>query len=109
MSQVFKMPLVNTPQRFQISLSGVDYIMTCKWNDSPDAGWVLDFSNANTNESIVANIPLITGANLLEGLGYLGFNGSFYVFTDGNDTAVPTLENLGVESNLYFVTEDSSG
>lgn len=100
----FQIPLTNTPQLFQISLAGNDYIMTCRWNDSFEAGWVIDFANALTSAPIITNLPLVTGVNILDGLNYLGFGGSLFIFTDGDDFAVPTLENLGVESNLYFVT-----
>lgn len=103
------MPLSNIPQTFQISLAGIEYILTCRYNDAADAGWVLDFSDALTNVPIVSNIPLVTGVDLLAGLDYLGFQGQFYVFTDGDDLAVPTLDNLGLESNVYFVTEVADG
>ena len=102
---LFKIPLSNVPQTFQISLAGKDYNMTCRWNSATEGGWVLDFSDAETAEPIVANIPLVTGVDLLDGLGYLGFGGRLYVYTDGDELAVPTLENLGTESNLYFETE----
>lgn len=102
---LFAIPLTNVPQTFTISLANKNYVMTCKYNDSPDAGWVIDFADADTNLPIVANIPLITGADCLAGLEYLGFDGQLYIFTDGDDTAVPTLDNLGVESNLYFNTD----
>jgi hypothetical protein len=105
----FILHLLNVPQSFDIALAGVNYIMTCRWNDAPEAGWVLDLSNADTNEPIVANVPLITGADCLAGLEYLGINGQMIVFTDGDDFAVPTLDNLGVESNLYFLTDVASG
>lgn len=101
----FVLPLTNNPQRFEINLAGKDYLMTCKWNPADEGGWTLDFDDATTGEPIVANIPLIVGADLLSGLGYLGFNGSLYVYTDGDQLAPPTFENLGVESNLYFRTE----
>lgn len=100
----FQLPLTNIPQTFQISLGGKEYILTSKWNPSAEAGWVMDFANALTGEAIVSNIPMITGADLLDGLGYLGFSGSLIVFTDGNELAVPTLQNLGIESNVYFQT-----
>lgn len=102
----FKIPLVNVPQRFQISLGGINYIMTCKWNPSLEGGWVIDLDDALSGDAIVGNLALITGANVLQNLDYLGFTGSMTVFTDGNDQAVPNFTNLGVESNLYFVTED---
>jgi hypothetical protein len=103
---LFKIPLSPTPQTFQIALAGREYSMTCKYNSAEEGGWVLDFADAETAEPIVANIPLITGADVLSGLEYLGFGGSLFVYTDGDQNAVPTLENLGVESNLYFETED---
>lgn len=102
----FLIPLENTPQTFELPLAGATYLLTCKWNDAPEAGWILDFADATTNETIVTNVPLITGANILENLEYLGFLGQLFIFTDGNDFAVPTLLNLGVESNLYFVTDE---
>ncbi|CAB4149493.1 hypothetical protein UFOVP558_3 [uncultured Caudovirales phage] len=104
----FQIPLQNVPQSFQIALAGIEYILTCKWNDSADAGWVIDLADALTSTPIVANIPLVTGVDLLAGLEYLGIPGKLFVFTDGDDFAVPTLDNLGVESNVYFQTEDAN-
>lgn len=101
----FVIPLQNVPQVFSISLANIEYILTSKWNSAPDGGWVMDISDASTNIILACNIPLITGANVLEGLQYLGINGIMVVYTDGNDFAVPILDNLGVESNLYFFTD----
>lgn len=101
-----KIPVTNTPQKFQISLAGKEYELTCKYNSADEGGWILDFADAETAEPIVANVPLVTGVDILSGLGYLGFGGSLFIYTDGDQNAVPTLENLGVESNLYFETED---
>ena len=100
----FQIPVTNTPQTFGIDIVGKKYLITCKYNNASDAGWCLDLADANTNENIVANIPLVTGANLLEGLGYLGIGGALYVTTDGDPSAVPTLDNLGTESFLFFDT-----
>ncbi len=105
MKTAYVAPLKNIPQTFEISIAGVNYLMTCKWNDSVDAGWVLDLADVDTGAPIVANIPLITGEDCLSGLEYLGIGGEFIVFTDGDDLAVPTLTNLGNESNLYFVVD----
>lgn len=101
----FLVPLVNTPQTFQLPLGDTTYQVTSKWNESDESGWTLDIADQD-NVPIVCNVPLVTGADLLEGLGYLGFTGRLFVYTDGDETAVPTYEDLGVESNLYFVTED---
>ncbi len=102
----YQMPLSNVPQKFQISLAGKEYTLICKWNDSSEGGWVLDFDDAITGEPIAYNIPLVTGVDVLSGLEYLGFGGKMFIYTDGDQFAPPTLSNLGVESNLYFQTED---
>lgn len=101
----FVLPLINVPQSFEIALGGKIYSMMCRWNNADESGWVADFSDAVTALPIVANVPLITGADCLAGLEYLGFNGQLIVFTDGAELLPPTLENLGVESNLYFQTD----
>lgn len=100
----FLIPLQNNPQVFQIALSGVNYTLTVKWNDSDDAGWQFDLVDTDTNTPILAGAPLITGANLLANLDYLGIVGALIVETDGDPDAVPTFENLGANSNLYYVT-----
>lgn len=107
--QTFQIPVQNLPQTFDIALAGVNYTMTCKWNPADDAGWVIDLVDADTSAPIVGNIPLITGADCLAGLEYLGINGQLVVQTDGDVYAVPTLDNLGVESFLYFLTSAASG
>lgn len=101
----FKIPLTNVPQQFEINLGGIDYVMTCKWNSADEGGWVLDIDDALTGDPIVHNLPVITGANILSGLDYLGFTGDLYAYTDGDALAPPTLSNLGVESNVYFQTD----
>lgn len=101
----FLIPLENTAQTFNILLGGVSYVMTCRWNDAADAGWELTIADALTGNVIVSGVPLITGDDCLSGLEYLGINGQLIVYTDGDPNAVPTFENLGVESNLYFVTD----
>lgn len=100
----FLIPLDDNPQSFQISLAGVSYILTVYWNNQLDGGWQFNLDNADTNDSVLAGAPFITGANLLAGLDYLGINGQLYVYTNGMPDAVPTFTNLGTDSNLYFVT-----
>lgn len=109
MSQTFKIPLENIPQKFEIVLGATGYTMACRWNDAVDAGWIFDLVSSDSAEPIVSNVPLITGGDCLEGLEYLGISGQMIVRTDGNQFAVPTFENLGVESNLYFITEVADG
>ena len=101
----FLIPLINGPQQFQISLAGVNYILVVKWNNSDEAGWQFDLLDADTNAPILAGQPLVTGVDLLSGLEYLGIEGKLVVYTDGQPDVVPTFESLGLNSNLYFLTE----
>lgn len=105
---IFLLPLINLPQSFNITLGANNYIMTCKWNDAPDGGWLIGFSDQITGDSIVENIPLICGVDLLAGLQYLGFGGQLVVYTNGDANAVPTLDNLGTDCNVYFITPSVS-
>lgn len=101
---LFLLPLVNIPQSFDIALAGVNYTITCKWNPADNGGWIMDLVNSDTSLPVVVNIPLITGADCLAGLEYLGIGGQLIVYTEGDPEAVPTLDNLGIESNVYFLT-----
>lgn len=112
MINTYLIPLTNVPQKFTINLAGVSYTLTCKWNAKEFDGagsWVLDIGDSNNNP-IAENIPLITGADCLDGLAYLGINGSLFVLTNGSSPDdVPTFSNLGTDSNLYFQTSVASG
>lgn len=97
----YQIPLQGISESFVINLAGTNYTLTVKWNDSDDAGWVLDIADASQNP-IVCGLPLITGANLLSGLEYLGIGVVLVVYTNGDANAVPTFDNLGTGCNLYF-------
>lgn len=103
-NQLFQIPLVNTPQSFEIDLAGVTYTLTVKWNDMGQS-WFLDIADSN-QVPIASGIPLITGADMLDGLAYLGIQGQLFIYTNALAVpeAVPTLDNLGVTTNLYFST-----
>lgn len=99
---VYEIPLTPTPQSFGITLSQVDYRMTVKWADAPGGGWIADIATVD-GTPIINGIPLVTGANLLAGYEYLGFTGTLAVQTDHDTDAVPTFNNLGLTSHLFFI------
>jgi len=99
----FEIPLSGAPETFLITLAGVQYKFTLQWRDAPQGGWVLDIADALANK-IVSGIPLTTGGDLLEQYAYLGIGGELWVQTDGDPAAVPTFDNLGTTSHLYFST-----
>lgn len=106
MNQYYQIPLTNIPQNFQITLAGVVYSMTVKWNDIGQT-WILDIADSD-DVPIAYCLPLITGADLLEGLAYLGIGGGLFVFTNAGaiPAKIPTLYNLGTDTGLYFFTDN---
>jgi hypothetical protein len=85
-----------------ISLGGKEYILTTKWNE--EGIWILDISDAVTNLRLLSSLPIVCGSDLLAPFPDLGFNGGLVAYTNGDEFAPPTYTNLGVESDLYFVT-----
>lgn len=96
-------PLQAQPQAFSITLSGVVYNMTLKYQNVSMGGWVLDIADAN-NKPLLQGVPLVTGADLLRQYSHLGFGGALWVQTQSNPNAVPTFKNLGTDGQLYYVT-----
>jgi hypothetical protein len=101
MATPFLIPLQSSNQVIQVTLAGVLYQFTIRWNDANQA-WTLDIADSNGN-AIISGIPLVTGGDLLAPYGYLNFGGQLIVQTANDTNAVPTLANLGSAGNLYFV------
>lgn len=101
----YLVPLTPTPQTFEILLAAIFYTLTVKWNDMAQC-WFMDVADTNGNP-LACGLPLVTGADLLDGLEYLGIDGELIVFTNGNmPDSIPTFTNLGTDSNVYFVTSN---
>ena len=101
---IFLVPLDTSNQSFEIQLAGRDLVLDCVWNWQAPA-WMLSLYDGDTDEPLVMNIPLVAGIDLLGQYKHLGIDGQLFVYTDGDETAPPTLDNLGAESNLYLVTQ----
>lgn len=99
----YEIPLSPAPKRFLISLSGVTYLLQFMYRDAPMGGWVMDVSD-NLGNPMAFGIPLVTGENVLQQFDYLGFQGEMWVSSDGDRDTLPTFENLGVGSHLYWIT-----
>jgi len=100
---VFEIPLSPNQQKFFITLSGITYQLVFKWNNDPySGGWVLDIYDVNQN-LILGGEPLVTGCDLLAQYAYLGIVGQLIVETDHDVDAVPTFDNLGVNSHLFYL------
>lgn len=103
MATAQEIPLIAQNQTFNITLGGIAYSMAVNWRDAPAGagGWFLDLSDGT---NIVNGIALVTGVDLMEQYGYIDFPGQLWVQSDFDPSAVPTFDNLGSESHLYFVS-----
>lgn len=100
----FHIPLrPGTPQRFSIRLGQKDYVLTLRYRNIVEGGWVLDIEDA-VGTMILAGVPLVTGADLLAQYKHLGFGGRLWVQTMSEPDAAPTFEHLGEDGRLYWVT-----
>lgn len=105
--KLFRIPLMNEPQVFEIDLSGRALTIVCRWNPEIPA-WQLCLRDAVTGEPLLTCMPLVTGVDLLAQYQYLGLPGKLFCYTEGNGDAPPTLENLGIEAQLYYYLEDAA-
>lgn len=104
---LFDVPLkVGIAQRFAISLAGVTYILGFRYRGADDLGWVMSIADAN-GVMLLDGKPLTTGRDLLEQFRYLGIGGGLVVQTEGAPDAVPTYDDLGSLSHLFFVVPDA--
>lgn len=100
---ITEIPLVpSTNQRFETTLLGVTYRFRLVWSP-PAQVWLMDVSDSN-DAGLLAGVPLLTGVDLLAQYVYLGIGGQMYVQTDYDAFAMPTFDDLGVLSHLYFVS-----
>ena len=104
-TQVFRIPLVNLPQKFNIDIGGQSFSILSTWNSEANS-WYISFYDGNTQEPYMLNTPLVTGVDLFAQYRYLNLvKGQFIVFTAGAELQPPTLENLGQEANVFYVSE----
>lgn len=104
MANYFEIPLSPEPQRFTITLGGVDYRLTVQYRKAGGAGWVLDIADAS-NQPLISGLPLVTGVDLLAQYRHLQFGGRLWVQGAENPDDVPTYDDLGIGSHVFWVTD----
>jgi hypothetical protein len=100
--QIYKIPLISTPQKFTLNMAGVDYIVKNTWNTILNC-WLLSMQYAETQDFVFDSLPLVAGVDLLMQYQHLNIGGRMLVYTDGDVAKNPTIDNLGNGSNLYFL------
>lgn len=102
-AQVYNIPLeVGTPQTFSATIGLIEYRFTLRYLNVQDGGWVIDIADSSGN-ALISGMPMVTGCNLLEQYGHLGFGGALYVQTTSDPDAAPSFSNLGSDGLLYWV------
>ena len=74
---IYYVPLRDGPQTLTIALSGIVYQLRVRYSARTDL-WVLDIADAD-GVSLVRNIPMVTGCDLLRQYHHLGFGGALVV------------------------------
>jgi hypothetical protein len=98
----YEIPLQPTPQLLSVTLAGVVYQLTVRWNSFAGT-WVLDIAGQSGSPPLVQGIPMLTGQDLLAQYAYLQIGGKLVVQTDQTPYALPTKTDLGTLSHLYFL------
>jgi len=93
---VYKIPLLNTNQKFNIKLNGATYKLQVIYRGSK---WILDFMDTAENY-LIAGIPVVMGDNLLAQYQHI-IKGNLYVINNNEDEA-QSFTDLGRNINLYW-------
>lgn len=99
----YLIPLQPTAQVLNITMAGVQYQLTIKWN-AQSQSWTIDIADSS-GTPILCGIPMVTGCDLLGQFEYLNFGGQLVAQTKDGTDAIPTFTNLGSNANLYFLLE----
>ena len=98
----YKLPLINKSQRLTVQLGAETYILTVDWNALVNLWFVGIYDSGSS--PLLLNIPLVAGADLLAPQETVGIPGKLLALQDGNGFLPPSYSDLGVTSNVYFVT-----
>ena len=92
---IYYVPLRDGPQTLTIALSGVVYQIRVRYSARVDL-WVLDIADAD-GVSMVRDIPMVTGCDLLRQYHHLGFGGALVVQNAVTGTDERRVKEIRVE------------
>ncbi|MGY0790965.1 phage baseplate plug family protein [Azospirillum argentinense] len=104
MPTAFEIPTSPQAQRMTVMLGATLYQLSLNWNAAASC-WVMDIADQN-GVGLAQGVPLVTGGNLLEQVGYLligGAGAAVLVQSDNNPDLVPAYDTLGLTGRLYFI------
>jgi|SRR5215471_208730 len=107
MTTIYEIPLTPRAQKMTLMMGNAQYTMHFRFNRITDT-WILDVNDSADN-GLVHGIPLVTGVDLFGQLRYLGIGGGvpmivMTIAVGRSPDEIPTYENLGIDSHVYFKT-----
>lgn len=100
-------PVNSDPSRsITVSLDGVPYILSTRWN-FVDEAWYLDIESVQDG-MLVRGIKLIVGIELLQPYALVQLGELFLVDTQEGDKD-PTEESLGDRHQIIYVVKENRG
>lgn len=105
---VFSVPLAPAqPQRFTVLLSGTRYTLILRWNKPLDV-WVMNIADQKGN-ALANGIAVVSGADLVNQLNYLGFPGALLAQSSTDASAPPSYDGLGVTDGIFYIPYGQDG
>lgn len=102
MATVAEIPLTPRPQTFSATFpNGNTYNFRLIYQFNDDDCWLMDIADVDGN-TLVAGVPLVTGADLLAQYAYLGLGVKMWVTTDADLAEPPHWWNLGTSAHLWI-------
>lgn len=99
---VAEIPTAPRAQLFRITLGGVEYQITQRWN-TPNNCWFVDIADTDGTPRLLG-LMLVTGVDLLSQFAHLGIGGQMVVQTDHDADVVPNYTSLGDTGHLYYIS-----
>jgi hypothetical protein len=95
------------PQRLAVPLGNTRYTITLRWN-RPLGVWIIDIADQAGNP-LANGIAAVSGADLVNQLNYLGFDGALLAQSGADLSAPPSYDGLGVTDGIFYIPYGQAG
>lgn len=101
----FIIPVNAYPESFSISLDGISYSVTTRYNEYVNQ-WCIDMISDIDGSVIMLNQPVLAGIDLAEQYRFK-FANSLVTWTNGvaDGLVDPTYDNFGTDAELQYVNQ----
>jgi hypothetical protein len=108
LKNLYRLPVTNKPNnifRAQVVVDGEnrEYILTLRYREVCRY-WTMDVADLNGND-ILVNVPLVTGVNLFQQLGYLGLGAVILIDRLNTGKSAAAADELGYGTIMLWGSE----